>query len=98
MSGCQKQQQTRPPEKALQAAQELYAQAVDADADLSSGPCLSNGLFSGVSPEDQWVVDIVHAPRLDIDNLPANQCAAYRNGEAKHFIELDLDGKLIKFF
>lgn len=58
--------------------------------DLSSGPCLTNDLIPG------WVVDIVHNPREEIDNLPENQCQAYLEGRAKHFVEFDQTGNVIR--
>jgi len=58
--------------------------------DMSSGPCLSNDLMP------DWVLDVAHNPRQEIDNLPENQCASYLEGKANHFVELDPDGNLIK--
>lgn len=58
--------------------------------DLSNGPCLSNEIVKG------WVCDITHSPRQDIDNKPENQCSAYREGIAKHFVEVDTNCKLIR--
>ena len=73
------------------------AQAIDVfkimkaqGTDMENGPCLSNNLI------EDWVLDIVHNPRQDVDNEPANQCEAYRNGQAHHFVELDLEGNLIR--
>lgn len=57
---------------------------------LSNGPCLSNEVAPG------WVCDVAHSPRLDIDNLPENQCEAYRNGTATHFVEVDENCELIR--
>lgn len=60
--------------------------------DYSTGPCL------GTLPlDDDWVIDIAHNPRQAIDDEPANQCAAYREGNARHFIELDPSGNLIQY-
>lgn len=58
--------------------------------DLTDGPCLSNRII------DDWVADIVHSPRTAADDQPENQCADYRNGTAHHFVELDLEGNLIR--
>jgi hypothetical protein len=73
------------------------AQAVDTfkimkaqETDMENGPCLSNNLI------EDWVLDIAHNPRQDVDNEPANQCEAYRSGQAHHFVELDLEGNLIR--
>lgn len=51
--------------------------------DFNVGPCLSNEIVP------DWVCDIAHSPRQDIDDDPANQCDAYRRGQAKHYVELD---------
>lgn len=72
------------------AAQAQYVQKKTAGTDFSSGPCLSNELMTG------WVLDTVHNPRQAIDDLPQNQCSAYREGNAKHFIELDIDGNFVR--
>lgn len=75
---------------AINQANFLYRQRKAINEDFSSGPCLSNALMPG------WVVDIVHNPRLPIDDLPGNQCPAYIEGKAEHFVELDTEGRLIR--
>jgi hypothetical protein len=50
--------------------------------DLSRGPCLSNE----IAPD--WVCDVAHNPREAVDNKPENQCSAYGEGKAHHFIEV----------
>ena len=45
---------------------------------------------------DGWVADIVHTPRQAVDDLPENQCQAYRAGKAFRLVELDLDGNVIR--
>lgn len=85
--------QTTPKEEietAINQAKFLYHQRKESSEDFSKGPCLSNALMPG------WVVDIAHRPRLPIDDLPENQCAAYREGRAAHFVELDTEGNLIR--
>lgn len=57
----------------------------------SNGPCL--GLI-----KDDWVCDVAHSPRQDMDNNPENQCIEYREGMASHFIEVDEDCNLIRKF
>lgn len=57
---------------------------------LSSGPCLSNEVALN------WVCDVAHNPRQTIDNLPENQCNAFRNGTASHFVEVDENCGLIR--
>lgn len=75
---------------AVNQAKLLYSQKKERDEDLTNGPCLSDALMPN------WVVDLVHNPRISADDLPQNQCPAYLEGRAEHFVELDLDGNLIK--
>ncbi len=75
---------------AVNQAKHLYNLEKQTGRDFSNGPCLSNALLPG------WVLDIAHSPRQPIDDLAENQCSAYREGKAKHFIELDPSGNLIK--
>lgn len=76
--------------RAVEAAKAAYEQAVAAGVDLSSGPCIGDPVIPG------WVADVAHDPREAVDDDPANQCASYRSGESKHFVELDPDGNLIR--
>lgn len=75
---------------ALSGALSLYREIAAAGIDMSSGPCLTNDLMPG------WVVDIVHRPREPVDDLPGNQCQAYLEGRAIHFVELDTSGNLMR--
>lgn len=77
-------------DKAICQAQVLYEEQARLGSDFSSGPCLTNDLFPG------WVADIVHNPRQPVDDLPANQCQAFIEGRANHFVELDTMGKVIR--
>ena len=74
----------------LDQAKHFYLQRQQAGEDFSSGPCLSNDLMRG------WVLDIVHNPRQAIDDLPQNQCPSLLEGRAKHFVELDTLGNLVR--
>jgi hypothetical protein len=74
---------------AVAAAKDAYQEAKAEGVDMTNGPCL------GVIMEN-WVADVAHDPRQDVDDDPANQCEAYRSGEAGHFVELDPDGNLIR--
>jgi hypothetical protein len=78
---------------AIVAARAVYEKERLAGRDFSGGPCLANPL---PAPNAEWVVDVAHEPRRDVDDDPANQCSAYREGEADHFVELDPDGELIR--
>ncbi len=75
---------------AIAKAQELLRARIIVDEDLSSGPCLSDSVIP------DWVADIAHNPRQAVDDMPENQCAAFRSGQAHHFVELDVSGNLIK--
>jgi hypothetical protein len=78
---------------AVVAARALYEKERLAGTDLSRGPCLANPL---PPPNENWVADVAHEPRRAVDDDPANQCSAYRDGEAEHFVELDTEGRLIR--
>lgn len=75
---------------AIANAKELWRAKFQMGEDLSVGPCLSNAVIT------DWVADIAHNPRTPVDDKPENQCAAYRNGTAHHFVELDPEGNLIR--
>lgn len=75
---------------AVNQAKFLYSQKRSRGEDFSKGSCLSEALMPG------WVVDMVHNPREPIDDLPENQCLSYREGRAKHFVELDINGNLVR--
>ena len=73
----------------IRKAEVLYKTAKNNNIDIALGPCL--GFVN-----DDWVVDLVHNPRTASDDAKENKCESYTLGQAKHFIELDLDGKLVR--
>jgi len=75
---------------AVNQAKHAYTLRKAQGTDFSSGPCLSNDLLPG------WVADIVHNPRQVVDDLAQNQCPAFLEGRATHFVELDLDGEVVR--
>lgn len=79
--------------KIMATARQMFDDAKAAGQNFDNGPCL--GTVPGYA---NWVVDIAHNPRLPIDNDPANQCEAFRLGKAKHFIEFDLNGQVVKIY
>ncbi len=89
-SGLQQPLPKNEVDTAINQAKHLYNLEKQAGRDFSTGPCLSEVLLPG------WVLDIVHSPRLPIDDLPSNQCLNYREGKASHFVELDTNGNLIR--
>jgi hypothetical protein len=89
-SGGQVQQSDR--DKAVDEAQTAFSQVQAAGQDMSAGPCISESL-PGLP---DWVADVAHDPRQPIDDEAANQCQRYRSGQAGHFVELNVDGRLIR--
>jgi len=57
---------------------------------LANGPCLTNEIAPG------WVCDVAHNPRQDVDNLAENQCNAFINGSARHFVEVNESCELLR--
>jgi hypothetical protein len=94
LAGCGGNDEPSQGEKSQAVGQALVAfkQAQRSGTDLSSGPCISESL-PGLS---DWVADVAHDPRQDVDDDPDNQCQRYRDGEAHHFVELDEAGTLIR--
>ena len=76
-------------ERAIAAAHVAYEEAAAVGTDFADGPCLGVVL-------DNWVADVAHDPREEVDDRPENQCEAFRSGEAEHFVELDPEGELIR--
>jgi len=74
---------------------ELCKKAVAAGEDLSAGPCLSDDLPGGVV-EGDTVCDVAHSPRTEEDDDPDNQCEAFRDGRANHFVEVTPTCDLIR--
>jgi len=77
---------------AIGKAKELWRAKYLGGEDLSAGPCLSNDLIP------DWVADIAYNPRQAVDDLPENQCSAFREGKAHHFVELDPEGNVIRTY
>jgi hypothetical protein len=79
-------------DRAIAAAKQAYEGARAEGEDLDIGPCIAEKL-----PDlPDWVADVAHDPREDIDDEPENQCQRYREGEASHFVELTPEGELIR--
>jgi hypothetical protein len=88
-AGCGGDDDGGEREQAIAAAHLAYEEAIAEGRDLADGPCLGVVL-------DNWVADVAHNPREEVDDRPENQCEAYRSGEAEHFVELDPEGELIR--
>ena len=76
--------------EAIRKAQDVYQQKKTENISFDDSPCIAENLMA------DWVADVAHNPRQDIDNQPENQCQSYRDGEAHHFVELDPDGNIIR--
>lgn len=85
---------TIDPDLAVSKAKEVYREKLAEGTDFSNGLCLSEDLLG----DTLWVADIAHDPRESIDDLSENQCSAFREGRAKHFVELDPQGNLIRVY
>jgi hypothetical protein len=83
-AGCAQEQppakEAAPAELCIAACQKALAEGKS----LESGPCLLDPIAEAPS----WVCDVAHSPREAVDNEQANQCASFRRGEAKHFVEV----------
>jgi hypothetical protein len=77
-------------DKAINQAERIYQEKKVLGEDFTDGPCLSNDLYPG------WVADMVHSPRQPVDDLAENQCPAFIEGRATHYVELDSAGSLIR--
>lgn len=71
------------------AAETLFQQMQSQGVAMDNGPCLGE-------IADDWVVDVAHSPRQPVDDKAENQCPAFRDGTAHHFIELTTNGDLIR--
>jgi hypothetical protein len=87
ISGCAKQQTNNVVDECKAAC----SAALTTGQNLSNGPCLLDPMSN-----PYWVCDITHSPRESIDDLPENQCNAWNNKTASHFIELTPECIFIK--
>ena len=73
----------------------LCEEALNSGRDLTSGPCLGDPIKN----HEDWVCDVAHYPRNhSIDDLPENQCSAFREGRARHFVEVTPSCELIRIY
>ena len=93
LCGCTSQPANQADaEKAQDACAAACITALSGGQDLGNGPCLSNQVI------DDWVCDVAHSPREAVDNQPENQCPAFRNGDAHHFVEVDSKCNVLKVY
>lgn len=84
--------QSSEEERAKMACIEECKKVLNEGKNLSNGPCLLNP----INEVSNWVCDVAHSPRESIDNLEENQCSAYREGRANHFVEVDSNCNFIR--
>jgi len=90
LSGCTNS--PAQPKDAAEACQQLCKSALATDLAMPSSACIGNPMQS--FPD--YVCDLAHNPREAVDDLPENQCSAYREGKAKRFVEVDTNCNVIK--
>jgi hypothetical protein len=79
--------------QAIVKCQELCQQLLTTDGEIfDRGLCLSNS----IAPD--WVCDMVHVPRQPLDDEAENQCPAFRNGSAHHFVEIDGNCNVVEIY
>ncbi|MFH0873882.1 MAG: hypothetical protein V1846_03560 [Candidatus Komeilibacteria bacterium] len=88
--GAIPQGQAAAKDLAIAQAKTIWQQKTVLGEDLTAGPCLSEKIIP------DWAADIAHNPRQESDNLSANQCRSYLQGQTHHFVELDPQGNLIR--
>ncbi len=71
---------------------DMCLKQLEKKVDLSKGPCLSDPDVI----KDEWVCDVAHSPRTLEDDKDENQCKAFRDGGAKHFVEVDENCNLLR--
>lgn len=88
LSGCTKQTITEK-DRAITVCINACNEAKAKGQNLESGPCLLNPMqaeedFPNLS---KWVCDVAYSPRQAVDNQIENQCSAFREGKANHFVD-----------
>ena len=90
LSGCVKKEAPQTiKESAIKLCIEKCKDALNSGINLTNGPCLSNRII------EDWVCDVAHWPRQEVDNLKENQCPSYGK-EANHFVEVNPNCELIR--
>ena len=92
LSGCINQETQTDKDKATLACVNECKAWLNTGKDLSNGPCLLNP----ITDIPDWVCDVAHEPRQNVDDNSNNQCSKFREGMAKHFVEVNLNCDLIK--
>jgi hypothetical protein len=93
ISGCSEQNASiSDKDKAIYACKKECNSLLNQSKDLSNGPCILNP----INDVPDWICDVAHEPRQDIDNKIENQCSAFREEKAHHFVEVTPNCELIQ--
>jgi uncharacterized protein YceK len=92
LSGCVGQETRTYSEEVTSACVDECKAWLNAGKDMSNGPCLLNP----IKDMPDWVCDVAHSPRQSVDDNPNNQCSAFGEGRANHFVEVNPNCELIK--
>lgn len=92
VGAIQKKQEVADPQLAVIRAKAMFQKLQSEEFDFSQGLCIAEDLMP------DWVADVAHNPREAVDDLPQNQCRAFREGKAHHFVELDVNGEVLKIY
>ena len=76
-------------QKAIDYAIRIY------NMEKSKGVEFNSQCLGSVGENERYAIDIVHVPRVALDDLAENQCEDFRLGKVKHFIELNKDGNIV---
>lgn len=79
-------------ETAASACKKLCESELAKGTGLSNGPCIGNPM----NDFPDYVCDIAHSPRAAVDNQQENQCSAFGEGNARHFVEYTPECSFIK--
>ncbi|MEM4318402.1 MAG: hypothetical protein QW244_01090 [Candidatus Pacearchaeota archaeon] len=91
LAGCKKETKSESIDSLVEQCLQACQQALTNNISLEHGPCLLDPI-----PLSDYVCDIAHWPRQAIDNSRENQCNAWYNKTATHFIELTPECKFIR--
>ena len=83
--------EVKEQQEIINQAKELYNKNKSQGMDFSS-QCLGTISVNNIL----YVVDIVHVPRTQEDNIQENQCEDFIIGRVQHFIKLDKEENVVR--
>ncbi|MEM5815106.1 MAG: hypothetical protein QXD89_01290 [Candidatus Aenigmatarchaeota archaeon] len=85
-------EEEKEKERAISICIETCKNEIIRGRDLINGPCL----LDPIEELPNWVCDIAHSPRQEVDNFAENQCSSFIKGNARHFVEVSPSCELIR--